>query len=180
MHIILYGVVTISLLKGGVLETFISQNDICLYNDGSYTFLHSGNGTYSAIDLSFACPTLFDRFTWEVHDDCCGSVHFPIILQTKEDDNNTKQQRWKFKQADWTLKTLFSEQLNNHTFESDDPVIDFSNTLLEIAERTIPKSSINPKPKKPWFDDECKQSIKERKKAEKAFRRSPCHSKLSS
>ena len=166
--------------KGRVLETFISQNDLCLYNDGSDTFLHSGNGTYSAIDLSFASPTLFDRFTWEVHDDCCGSDHFPIILKSKEDDNNPKQQRWKFKQADWTtFKTLCSEQLND-TFESDDPVIDFSNTLLEIAERTIPKSSINPKPKKPWFDDECKQSIKERKKAEKAFRRSLCHSKLSS
>ena len=120
--------------KGRVLETFISQNDLCLYNDGSYTFLHSGNDTYSAIDLSFACPTLFDRFTWEVHDDCCGSDHFPIILKSKEDDNNTRQQRWKFKQADWTtFKTLCSEQLND-TFESDDPVIDFSNTLLEIAE----------------------------------------------
>ena len=83
--------------KGRVLETFISQNDLCLYNDGSYTFLHSGNGTYSAVDLSFACPTLFDRFTWEIHDDCCGSDHFPIILKSKEDNNNTKQQRWKNK-----------------------------------------------------------------------------------
>ena len=53
-------------------------------------------------------------------------------------------------------------------------------TLLDIAERTIPQSSISSKPRKPWFDDECKQAIKERKKSEKAFRRSPCHSKLSS
>ena len=167
--------------KGRVLETFMSQNDLCLFNDGSPTFLHSGHGTYSAIDLSFASPILFDRFTWKVHDDCCGSDHFPIILKSKEDDNNTKQQRWKFKQADWTtFKMLCSQQLNNDSFESNDPVIDFSNILIEIAEQTIPKSSINPKPKKPWFDDECKQSIKERKKAEKAFRRSPCHSKLSS
>ena len=167
--------------KGRVLETFMSQNDLCLFNDGSPTFLHSGHGTYSAIDLSFASPTLFDRFTWEVQDDCRGSDHFPIILKSKEDDNNIKQQRWRFKQADWTtFKTLCSQQLNNDIFESDDPVNDFSNKLLEIAEQTIPKSSIKPKPKKPWFDDECKQSIKERKKAEKAFRRSPCHSKLSS
>ena len=75
---------------------------------------------------------------------------------------------------------LCLQQFNNDTFESDDPVIDFSNILKEIAEQTIPKSSINPKPQKTWFDDECKQSIRERKKAEKAFRRSPCHSKLSS
>ena len=167
--------------KGRVIENFISQNDLCLYNDGSYTFLHSGNGSYSAIDLSFASPTLFDRFSWEVHDDCCGSDHFPIILRAIEDDNDTKRKRWKFKQADWTtFKTLCSLNLNKYNFDSNDPIPDFSTTLLEIAERTIPQSSISSKPRKPWFDDECKLAIKERKKSEKAFRRSPCHSKLSS
>ena len=39
--------------KGMMIEIFISQNDLCLYNDGSNTFLPSGNGSYSAIDLSF-------------------------------------------------------------------------------------------------------------------------------
>ena len=82
--------------KGRLIENFISKNDLCLYNDGSYTFFHSGNGTYSAIDLSFASPSLFDRFSWEVHDDCCGSDHFPVILQAIEDDNHTKPQRWKY------------------------------------------------------------------------------------
>ena len=167
--------------KGRVIENFISQNDLCLFNDGSYTFLHSGNGSYSAIDLSFASPTLFKRFSWEVHDDCCGSDHFPIILRALEDDNHTKQQRWKFKKADWTtFKTLCSLQLNARTFESEDPINDFSNTLLEIAEKTIPKSSTSSKPRKPWFVDECKKAVKERKNSERAFRRSPCHSKLSS
>ena len=71
--------------KGRVIESFISQNDMCLYNDGSSTFIHSGNGTYSAIDLSFASPTLFDRFSWDVHDDCSGSDHFPIILRPRGD-----------------------------------------------------------------------------------------------
>ena len=167
--------------KGRVIETFIGQNDLCLYNDGSHTFLHSGNGTYSAIDLSFASPTLFDRFSWEVHDDCCGSDHFPIILTAAVNDNEIKHQRWKFKQADWTtFKALCSTHLNKHTFKSDDPITDFSSTLLEIAEKTIPKSSVSSKPRKPWFDNDCKQAISERKKAERSFRKSPCHSKLSS
>ena len=84
------------------------------------------------------------------------------------------------KQAAWlTFKALCSLQLNKDTFESeDDPVVDFSTTLLEIADKTIPKSSISSKPRKPWFDSECKQVIKERKKAEKSFRRSPCHSNM--
>ena len=167
--------------KGKVIENFISQNDLCLYNDGSYTFLHSGNGSYSAIDLSFASPTIFDRFSWEVHDDCCGSDHFPIVLQTIDDDNDLKSQRWKFKKADWTtFKSLCSLHLNETSFESDNPIPDFSEILYNIAEKTIPKSSTSTKPRKPWFDDECKQAIKERKNSEKAFKRSPCHSKLSS
>ena len=167
--------------KGRMIESFISQNDLCLYNNGSNTFLHSGNGSYSAIDLSFASPSLSDRFSWKVHDDCCGSDHFPIILKTTEIDNQLKHQRWKFKQADWnSFKALSALHLNSNNFESDNPIPDFSNTLLQIAEKTIPKSSVSSKPRKPWFDDDCKQAIKDRKKAEKSFRRSLTQSNLSS
>ena len=167
--------------KGRFMETFISQNDLCLFNNGSYTFLHFGNGSYSAIDLSFASPSIFDRFAWEVHDDCCGSDHFPIILTAAEDDNNIKHQRWKFKQADWnSFKALCSSRLNEHAFVSEDPIPDFSYILFEIAEITIPESSVSSKPRKPWFDEECKQAIKDRKRAERTFRRSFSHSKLSS
>ena len=96
--------------KGRVIETFMSQNDLCLYNDGSPTFLHSGNGAYSAIDLSFASQTLFDRFSWDVHEDCSGSDHFPIILREKGRDltqsydkspytnGNVKRAKWQHKQ----------------------------------------------------------------------------------
>ena len=145
-----------------MIESFISQNDLCLYNNGSNTFLHSGNGSYSAIDLSFASASLFDRFSWKVHDDCCGSDHFPIILKATEIDNELKHQRWKFKQADWnTFKALSALHLNSNNFESNNPIPDFSNALLQIAEKTIPKSSVSSKPRKPWFDDECKQAIKD-------------------
>ena len=58
--------------KGRVVENFISVNDLCIFNDGSYTFLHSGNGSYSAIDFSFASPTLLAsqfNFTYRYIDD---------------------------------------------------------------------------------------------------------------
>ena len=70
--------------------------------------------------------------------------------------------------------------MNKHAFTSADPIPDFSNILLHIAENTIPKSSVSSKPKKPWFDDDCKQAIKDRKRAERTYRRSFSHSKLSS
>jgi len=49
----------------------------------------------------------------------------------------------------------------------------FTDTLTEIANKTIPKSHISKceLPKAPWFNDACKQAIKERKKAQrKLFR----------
>ena len=47
--------------------------------------------------------------------------------------------------------------------------------LIEIANQTIQKSrnSKNKLPKVPWFNDVCKQAIKERKKAQRKLFRSP-------
>ncbi|WP_419640406.1 hypothetical protein, partial [Thiolapillus sp.] len=58
---------------------------------------------------------------------------------------------------------------------SEDPVARFTDTLIEIANQTIPKSHIskNKLPKVPWFNDVCKQAIKERKKAQRKLFRNP-------
>ena len=57
----------------------------------------------------------------------------------------------------------------------EDPVAQFTDTLIEIANQTIPKSHIskNKLPKVPWFNDACKQAIKERKKAQRKLFRNP-------
>jgi hypothetical protein len=38
--------------KGKKLEDFISQEGLCIFNDGTDTYLHPGNGSYSAIDFT--------------------------------------------------------------------------------------------------------------------------------
>jgi hypothetical protein len=46
-----------------------------------------------------------------------------------------------------------------------DPILKINETVISIADETIPKTSTNPKhPGKPWFNDECKDAIKNRKK----------------
>jgi hypothetical protein len=37
--------------KGKKLEDFLSQEGLCIFNDGTDTYLHPGNGSYSAIDV---------------------------------------------------------------------------------------------------------------------------------
>ena len=57
------------------------------------------------------------------------------------------------------------------TFQHDtDPIESFSNLLMNIASDSIPKISTVPRIKKPWFTQICKDSVKQRIKAEKYFR----------
>ena len=126
-----------------------------------------------AIDLSFSSPSIYTDFSWSVHDDQCGSDHFPIILTTDRENEDT-QQRWKFKKADWaSFRALCSMEITQDVIECDSPVDTFTNTLLEIADKTIPKTSTSSKVKKPWYDDECRNARKQRLKSEKFYRRFP-------
>ena len=58
----------------------LSNLNLCILNDGSNTYLHPGNGSYSSIDLTIVDPLLLD-FHWTVHCDLCGSYHCPIIVK---------------------------------------------------------------------------------------------------
>jgi hypothetical protein len=55
----------------------------------------------------------------------------------------------------------------------------YNETVISIADETIPKTSTNPKyPEKSWFNDECKDAIKNRKKAERRFEKHPTSDNL--
>ena len=89
--------------RGELIEDFITKNDICLMNDKSNTFLDSGKGTLSALDLSLCHPSLYLDFDWSVCEDQHGSDHFPIVIesiQTYEEEHNPK---WKLNKANWDL-----------------------------------------------------------------------------
>jgi hypothetical protein len=58
---------------------------------------------------------------------------------------------------------LQTEMIRNST----DPILKFKETVISIADETIPKTLTNPKhPGKPWFNDECKGSVTVRSIAE--------------
>ena len=69
--------------QGQIVEDFLSENNLCLLNDKSHTYLHPGHGTYSSIDLTISSPSIVLDLAWEVGDDVCGSDHFPILILIK-------------------------------------------------------------------------------------------------
>ena len=57
--------------------------------------------------------------------------------------------------------------------ESSDPMADFTSSLIEISKECIPQTSTNPTKSNPWYNDDCKEAIKQRKQALSKFKRSP-------
>ena len=83
-------------------------------NDKSNTYLDSGKGTFSSLDLSLCHPSLYLDYEWSVCEDQHGSDHFPILIesvQTHGEDHNPKR---KLHKADWDLfNNLSNESLTD-------------------------------------------------------------------
>lgn len=150
------------------MEDFANQNNLCILNDGSNTYLHPENGSYTSIGISLTDPTLAYDLSWTVHDDLCGSDHFPIVIEDVIPSNDKQNQNWKLSKAKWNLfDKLCIETIKEDTLiNNNDPILKFTNIILEDSENSIPKTSTDPKKiKKPWFNGECNEAIKNRKKS---------------
>ena len=149
-------------------------------NDKSNTLLDSGKGTLSALDLSLCHPSLYLDFDWLVCEDHHGSDHFPIVIesiQTHEEDHIAK---WKLNNANWDLfHSLCDESLTSSSLsDSTDCIADFTSSLIDISEKCIPKTSTNPKKSNPWYNDDCKEAIKQRKDTLSRFCKFPTKDNL--
>jgi hypothetical protein len=150
--------------RGKCIEDCLIKNDLCLFNDKSLTYIHPATGHMSSLDLAICSPSLYLDYLFHVHDDLCGSDHFPTILSNDESSLSEPVSRWKFSKADWGLFTsLCNEKLLPGEFVNvEDPINKFSSIVLDIAEKCIPKTSTKLKRNNPWFYEDCKKSIKER------------------
>ena len=134
-------------------------------NDDTYTFLSDTYGTQSAIDLTILNPEIVTDFSWRVLEDLHGSDHFPILVESLGPSPYGRESRWNLRKADWeSFQNLCLERLNPDLNLS---IEDFTKILIEIADKTIPKSSTHPKRiTNPWFNEKCRVAIRERRKAQ--------------
>ena len=80
----------------------MAQHQLCLLNDGQPTYIRPATGNFSATDISLCSPSLFLDINWKVHEDLCGSDHFPTFLHFKHKGQNDNLQRWRLGKADWS------------------------------------------------------------------------------
>ena len=144
-------------------------------NDKSYTYLSTSAKSFSSIDLSFCHPSLFLDYNWSVSKDQHNSDHFPIIIEQNTFSTEDHNPKWKLNRANWDLfNTLCTGKLIPENFkESSDPISDFTSSLIEISKECIPQTSTNPINSNPWYNDDCKEAIKQRKQALSKFKKSP-------
>ena len=124
--------------KGQRVEQFMDNHSLCFLNDGSYTYLHPGYGTYTAIDLTITQPNLLLDFSWRVLDDLCGSDHFPIVIKHQGPATGGREPGWR-------LEALLPYSLTADIHNSPEAIASFTDTLISIADETVPKSSATPK-----------------------------------
>ena len=109
--------------NGKSLESIIETTDLCILNNGKDTYLHTPTGATSAIDLTLSSPTIYMDFEWDVHEDQCGSDHYPIFIKTNKPAIEDRAPKWQLNRADWSTYTKLCEtQINDKILEETDPV----------------------------------------------------------
>ena len=140
-------------------------------NDGTGTRLKN-DGSRSHLDLTFISNNLAAKCRWIVHDENWNSDHFPTFISVNERPSieHSQSQRFSFTKADWAS---FS---NNCRFTIDDAVLDpsihisarnISEAIMKAAEQNIPEKKFRGKKSVPHWNDECKRSVQDKRKAQK-------------
>ena len=118
--------------RGRIIEDVINRNNLLLYINKSYTYLHPGTGAYSALNLALADASIFLDYSCKVHDDNCGSDHFPILLENSGSELDDKIPRWNLKRAKWDefKNSCILKLISDANDTDDDNITLFSKTLL--------------------------------------------------
>ena len=82
--------------------------------------------------------------------------------KNKKNPPTDREPGWRLKKADWhSFRTLCDERLTADINNSPEAIASFTDTLLSIADETVPKSSATPKHVvNPWLDADCEKAIK--------------------
>lgn len=164
---------------GNVVDQILTSNtDIFLLNNPyTPTHLNSSSGSLSNIDLTLCSTSLAPKLDWAAHHDLCDSDHFPLHISTSGQKINQIKTtpRWQIHKANWS----HFEEITANSQSLPDPsnitlsVDEFTNLLTNAAHSSIPRTSGIIRPRQvPWWSQEIKSAIQDRKLALHAYERS--------
>lgn len=171
---------SISNANGVQLLEILDERNLCVLNTGEPTRRTLLNENRSAIDLSICSPSLASLLSWKPLSSTFGSDHFPILINTpikcKESSRKTPRCKYNLNNANWDeFKQRLENEIPNLPDIKPDSEINcnevFAKIIIDVADQVFPiKSDKDPRiPFPPWWDKECTQAIKSRKRAEKMY-----------
>ncbi|KAF4520292.1 hypothetical protein B566_EDAN004351, partial [Ephemera danica] len=161
--------------RGKIVEDLITQYDLFIHNSGSATHITMANGTPTMIDLTISSKNIATKLEWEVADDTFGSDHYPILTtMTDNTYDENRNPKWILEKADWTSFSTEAVLKPIEKTEIEKSVTEVTSTIIDVSNSYIPKTSSKPgRPPVPWFNEEVKKAIKERKQALHKCKRRP-------
>ena len=166
---------TVTNHRGTIFENLLVNNNVSVLNISKPTHYHIQTGTQSIIDLSICSSDCILDFNHDVLDDLNGSDHYPIVINLITPNfSPSYPQRMKLDKANWTDYNDLTD------FPSDQNVLDDIDTeidrcvelLLTASRQCIPLTSgAGRKIPTPWWNDECRNALTQRKRALRALKR---------
>lgn len=161
--------------RGRLIEDLLEETGYCVVNDGQPTYTHF-DGSRSHLDICLVSDTLAARVTWLTLNNTMGSDHQPTVVTLFDEDLHAEAPaaaRFKLEKADWTrFKDACRPLVTTASVASDDISVyneRLTAAIISAAEASIPKS--RPASKRgrykplPYWNNGCKQAIKERNRA---------------
>ena len=159
--------------RGRTIEDLIDEFSLTVKNEHLPTHLASTNNRLTAIDVTLCTQDLTDEFDWTVLDDLHGSDHFPILLTFSQYSQNlTQREKYNINNADWTIYRQNVNLLNLDRTDIDSFTEDFTKRILSAAKTSMTMSKcFQGKRKLPYWNNDIKTKIIERKKSIREFKR---------
>ena len=159
--------------RGGIWEQLIRQHALNVLNTGCPTRLDDYTGLWSHIDITLSTSDIGQYMEWRT-DDLCSSDHCPIYVSCDLNERTPTGENtfhgWNINKAKWTE---FQErcQLRFCAELGIDNCSSMTEELVQTASECVPQRTGKSKYSCPWWTEECKTAIRERKKALNRFRR---------
>ena len=153
--------------RGEILETWVSNNDLHILNDGSPTRINKGTVGLSTLDISIVGSNWSGTTDWVVEDDIGASDHQPILISVRDQIEHqvirNRPPKWK-RNADWVkFGNMVEEKVTNLPEEGNltKRVHRFQQILTDVANVVVGKTKPNSKIKS-WMNPTIRSAIKKR------------------
>ena len=159
--------------NGKVIQELLDENDLYLLNDGTGTHI-SYNGITTPLDLSFVSNNLANISNWIIQDNSLGSDHLLIKIELYQNgkiiEDVTNNNSWNYRKANWYLFRNNLETVQNNINIDDNIEINvyweiISKSISDSAVKFIPKVRRRNKYEVPYWNADCNEAVKERKRA---------------